>query len=111
MSLRRIFDKLLSSGSGRRPGDKQPRYDNVRVIGMADGTIITGQDAVAAHFEREQELLEAYGPNIIFQVHRIKLQAPTIDQLAGERVAEFTVDGDFVCGTDTVAAVEANEPS
>lgn len=84
MSLRRFLDKLSSPGSGRRPGDKQPRYDNVRVINMADGTRITGHDAVAAHFEREQELLEAYGPNIIFQVHRHGCEFEEVIELAAK---------------------------
>lgn len=105
MALKRLLDQL--TGSKRRSDREGQRYDNVKVISMADGTVIKGHDAVKAHFEREQEMLEAYGSNIIFQVHRINLQAHAIEELVREQLAEITVPSDFVSGTDTVAAVKA----
>jgi hypothetical protein len=105
MSLKQLLRRL--PGAQRRSDDEAQRYDNVRVVNMADGSVITGHDAVQAHFQREQEMMEAYGPNIIFQVHRINLQARAIDELLGQQLAEITVPGDFVSGTDTVATVKA----
>jgi hypothetical protein len=105
MSLKQLLRRL--PGAQRRSDDEAQRYDNVRIVSMADGSVITGHDAVQAHFQREQEMLDAYGPNIIFHVHRINLQAGAIDELLGEQLAEITVPGDFVSGTDTVAEVKA----
>jgi hypothetical protein len=105
MSLKQLLRRL--PGAKRRSDDETQRYDNVRIVSMADGSVITGHDAVQAHFQREQELLDTYGPTIIFLVHRINLQAHSIDELLGEQLAEITVAGDFVSGTDTVAAIKA----
>jgi hypothetical protein len=104
-SLKQLLRRL--PGAQRRPDDEAQRYDNVRIVSMADGSVIQGHDAVEAHFQREQELLDAYGPNIIFHVHRINLQAGAMDELVGEPLAEITVPGDFVAGDDTVAEVKA----
>lgn len=105
MTLKRFFERL--SGSKGRSGSEERRYDNVQVINMADGTVIQGHDAVKAHFERERELSAKYGPNIIFQVGRINLQADSIEELVRGPLAEITVDDGFVSGTDTVADVKA----
>jgi hypothetical protein len=105
LSLKRLLRRL--SGAQRRSDDEEQRYDNVRIVSMADGSVITGHDAVQAHFQREKEMLDAYGPNIIFHVHRINLQAGVMNELVGEQLAEITVAGDFVSGTDTVAEVKA----
>jgi hypothetical protein len=105
MSLKQLLRRL--PGAERRSDDEAQRYDNVRIVSLADGSVITGHDAVQAHFQREQELMDAYGPIIIFQVHRVNLQAGAIDELVGEQLAEITVPGDFVTGDDTVAEVKA----
>ena len=107
MSLWRFIGQLFSTGSGRRPQEEEPRYDNVEIKNIADGTIIRGHDAVKAYFEREQAMYEAYGSYIIFQVRRINLQADTIKKMQGEPLAEIKVDGAFVSGNDTVAAVKS----
>jgi len=54
---------------------------------------------------QEKELLDTYGPSIFFQVYRINMQASTMEELQGKRLAEIKVDGDFVSGDDTVSAV------
>lgn len=72
----------------------------------ADGTTIEGHDAVKAHFDKEMEMLDEHGSSIIFQVYRINLRAKTLEELQGEKLAEMKVDGEFVSGTDTVAAVK-----
>jgi hypothetical protein len=105
MSLKQLLRRL--PGAQRRSDDEAQRYDNVRIVSMADGSVITGHDAVKAHFQREQEMLDAYGSNIIFHVYRINLQAGAMDELVGEPLAEITVPGDFVSGSDTVRAVKA----
>jgi hypothetical protein len=99
------FDKLRAwlRGDSR---DAEPRYDGVRIIKVADGTAIEGHDAVKAHFDEEQKLLDEHGMSIMFQVYRIDLGAKTLADLQGPRLAEFKVPGDFVFGTDTVAVVK-----
>jgi hypothetical protein len=52
------------------------------------------------------DLLDEHGSSIIFQVYRINLQAKAITELQGEKLVEIKVDGEFVSGTDTVAAVK-----
>lgn len=85
---------------------EERRYDNVRITNIVDGTIIEGHDAVKMQFEREQKMLAEYGASIIFQVYRLNLQADTLDELQGEKLAEIKVDGNFVSVTDTVAVVK-----
>ena len=106
MSLRRFIGQLFTTGFGRRHPEEEQRYDNVEIKNVADGTIIKGHDAVKAYFEREREMSEAYGSSIFFQVYRINLQVDTIEELQGEKLAEIKVDGEFVSGNDTVAAVK-----
>lgn len=49
---------------------------------------------------------DEHGFSIIFQVYRINLQAKTLEDLQGEKLAEIKVDSGFVSGGDTVAAVK-----
>ncbi len=107
MSLRRFIGQLFSTGFGHRHQQKEQPYDNVEITNIADGTTIQGHDAVKAYFEREKKMYEAYGSSIFFQVYRINMQADTIKELQGEKLAEIKVDGDFVSGNDTVAAVKS----
>ncbi len=107
MSLSRFLSRLFSSKTGRRPREEEPRYDNVQIKNVADGTTIEGHDAVKAYFEREKALHDTYGSSIIFQVYRIDLQADSLQNLQGEKLVEIKVDGDFVSGNDTVAAVKS----
>ena len=81
------------------------RYDNVQIINVFNGSTIKGHDAVKHYFEQEKELLDTYGPSIIFQVYRINMQAGTMEELQGKRLAEIKVDGDYVSGNETVSAV------
>ena len=97
-----IFDKVCRWL--RR--ESEQRYDNVTVTNLADGTTIKGHDAVKDHFRKEMDLLEVHGSSIIFQVYRINLEAKAIEELQGENLMEIKVDGEFVSGTDTVAAVK-----
>src|SRR5512146_1316167 len=106
MSLRRFIGKLFSNGSEHRPQEDEQRYDNVRIVSAVDGTTIQGHDAVKAHFAQEKELYQAHGSSITFQVYRINLQANTLEELQGQRLAESKVNGGFVSGDDTVAAVK-----
>ena len=106
MSLRRFIDQLFTTGFGRRHQEKEQRYDNVEIRNVVDGTIIKGHDAVKAHFEQEKAMYEAYGSSIFFQVYRINLQADTIEGFQSEMLAEIKVEGEFVSGKDTVAAVK-----
>lgn len=82
------------------------RYDNVQIINAVNGSTIEGHDAVKDYFEQEKELLDTYGPSIIFQVYRINMQAGTMEELQGKRLAEIKVDGNFVSGNDTVSEVK-----
>lgn len=108
----KIFDKLRTWLSGApskglpppEQGSKR-QYDNVRIT-KPDGTTIAGHDAVKAYFDKEQQLLDEHGSPITFQVYRINLEAKTIQELQGERLAEIKVEGNFVSGTDTVAEVQ-----
>lgn len=88
------------------PQKEEGRYDDVRITNIVEGTIIEGHDAVKMHVEREQKMLAEYGASIIFQVYRLNLQADTLEELQGEKLAEIRVDGNFVSGTDSVAAVK-----
>ncbi len=88
------------------PQKDEGRYDNVRITNIVEGTTIEGHDAVKAHVEREQKMLTEYGASIIFQVYRLNLQADTLEELQGEKLAEINVDGSFVSITDTVAVVK-----
>ncbi len=106
MSIRRLIQRIFSIGSRRHPDSKEQRYDKVQIVNAVDGTVIKGHDAVKAHFEREKQMHEEHGSSIIFQVYRLNLRANTIKELQGERLAEIKVDGEFVSGNDTVAAVK-----
>lgn len=100
-----ILDKLRGWMGGAPPAPER-RFDNVRIV-QPDGTTIEGHDAVKAHFDKEQELLDEHGSIITFQMYRINLEAKTIDDLQGERLAEIKVGGDFASGTDTVAEIKS----
>lgn len=86
--------------------ESKPRYDNVQVTNLADGTTIKGHSAVKAYFEKEKELLDKHSSSIIFQAYRINLGAKTIEDLRGEKLTEIKVAGGFVSGTDTVVEVK-----
>jgi len=88
------------------PPEEQSRYDRVRIVNVVDGTTIEGHDAVKAHFEEEQQLLDEHGSTITFQVFRIDLAAATIGELQGKQLIEIKVPSDFASGGDTVAAVK-----
>ena len=49
---------------------------------------------------------EEHGSSIIFQVFRLNLQASSLEEFQSEQLAEIKVDGEFVAGSDTVAAVK-----
>jgi hypothetical protein len=83
------------------------RYDNVRVTNLADGKTIEGHDAVAAHFKREQDLVEQHGSTLTFQLYRANAAGRTRAEMQGERLAELRIAGSEVSGTDTVASVKA----
>jgi hypothetical protein len=85
---------------------KPERFDNVTITSVVDGTTIQGHEAVQAHFEKEQKLLDEHGSTITFQLYRPNLAATTAAELQGERVAEVKVDAAFVTGTDSVIAVK-----
>lgn len=85
---------------------KEPRYDNVQLTNIVEGTIIEGHDAVKMHLEHEQKILAEHGASIIFQVYRLNLQADKLEELQGEKLTEINVDGSFVSMTDTVAVVK-----
>jgi hypothetical protein len=110
-----IFDKLREWLLGAPPTDSplkgrgtEQRYDNVKITNIVDGTTIEGHDAVKAHFSKERQLVDEHGSSIIFQVYRINLGATTIKEMAGEKLEEIKVGGEFVSGTDTVADVKSN---
>ncbi len=86
--------------------EEERRYNGVQIINIVDGTIIEGHDDVKTRFEREQKLLAEYGTSIIFQVYRLDLQANTLKDLLGKKLAEIRVDGNFVSETDTVEVVK-----
>jgi hypothetical protein len=86
--------------------EEERRYDNVQIVNVVDGTIIEGHDAVKMQFEREQKMLAEHGVSIIFQVYRLDLQADTLEELLGNKLAEIRVDGNFVSEVDTVAVVK-----
>lgn len=107
MSIKRFFRRFFSARSDRHsPKKEEQRYDNVQITNAVDGTTIKGHDAVKAHFEREKKMIEEHGSSIIFQLYRINLQAETINELQGEKIAEIKVDSGFVSGDDTVAVVK-----
>jgi tetratricopeptide (TPR) repeat protein len=92
-----------------RPLERDPKavreYDKVRIVNMADGTVIEGHDAVKAHFDSEEKLFREHGASLIFQVYRLNLQAMTLADFQGPKLAEITVHSGFASGGDTAAAV------
>jgi hypothetical protein len=88
------------------PQKEEPRYDNVRITKIVEGTTIEGHDAVKKHFEREQEMRAEHGASIFFQVYRLNLQADTLEELQGKKLAELKVDGSFGSSTASVAVVK-----
>src|SRR5688572_27083924 len=82
------------------------RYDGVKVVG-ADGALIEGHEAVTAHFEREEQLLDEHGLTITFQLFRADPAATTFSALRGPKLGQLRIDGGAVWGADTVAAVKA----
>jgi hypothetical protein len=97
-----IFDRV--SRWLRR--ESEQRYENVTVTNLEDGTTIKGHDAVKEYFRKESDLFERHGSSIIFQVYRINLEAKAVEELQGEKLMEIKVDGEFVSGADTVAAIK-----
>lgn len=90
-----------------RPVERSTQpYDRVRITNLVDGTTIEGHEAVQAHFEEEQALLDEHGMSITFQVFRIHLAATSIGELQGRMLTALKVPGDFASGTDTVADVK-----
>lgn len=105
-----IFDRLRAYLRGKqreaqRPEPK-PRYDNVKVTNLGDGTTIEGHRAVESYFEKEKELLANHASSLIFHVYRINLGAKTLADLRGEKLTEIKVGGGFVSGTDTVMEIK-----
>lgn len=99
-----ILDRLREwFGRHKTPGQQ---YDNIEIVNAVDGNRIAGHGAVKAHFERERQLADEYGSSIIFQVYQINLEADSIEEFQGERLAEIKVGGRFVSGSDTVASVK-----
>lgn len=88
------------------PKNEEPRYDNVQIKKIADGTTIEGHDAVKKYVQDEQKMMAEHGASIIFQVYRLNLQASSLEELQGEKLVEIKVDSSFVSKTDTVAAVK-----
>jgi hypothetical protein len=82
--------------------NEEPRYDNVQIENVADGTVIEGHEAVKKYLENEQKLQAEHGDSIFFQVYRLNLEADTLEELQGKKLAEIKVDRDFVSGTSTV---------
>ncbi|HET6446848.1 MAG TPA: hypothetical protein VFI27_19955, partial [candidate division Zixibacteria bacterium] len=62
--------------------------------------------AVKKHFEREQKMLTEHGASVFFQVYRLNLQADTLEELQGKKLAEIKVDGSFGSSTASVAVVK-----
>src|SRR5262245_8064031 len=85
---------------------QKKRYDGVKIVNVVDGTTIEGHEAVAAYFAREQARVDAHGSTITFQLFRLDLNATTLAELQGEKLAEVRVDGSWVSGDDTVAMVK-----
>jgi hypothetical protein len=108
-----FFDKFRSkpSPAGQAEPSAAPaverRYDNVEIVNVVDGSRIKGHEAVKAYYEKEEALLREHGSTLNFVIHRVNLQASSIAELNGPQLASIKVDGDFVTGTDTVAAVKA----
>jgi hypothetical protein len=84
----------------------EPRYDNVEIRNAADGTTVKGHDAVKKHLQGELNMQAKHGASIFFQVYRLSLQADTLKELQGDKLAEIKVDGSFASESDTVAAVK-----
>jgi hypothetical protein len=100
--LRKLFSRLL----GRRASPAAAAHDaDIRIINIADGSVIKGRDAVQAHFEQERVLTRRHGNNLYFEVFRADPSADSLDGLMGERLAEIKLPGRFVNGTHSVAAV------
>lgn len=102
-----FFDKVRA-WMGLKPAEPATavRYDNVRIQSLEDGSVIEGHEAVTAYFEKERALLDEHGSNLIFQVYRVNLQAKSLDEIQGSKLAEIIRPGNFVSGNDTVAAVK-----
>lgn len=56
--------------------------------------------------DKLREWFEGADSFIIFQVYRINLEADSIEEFQGERLAEIKVGGSFVSASDTVASVK-----
>ena len=82
------------------------RYDKVKITNAVDGTVIEGHEAVAAHFEREQRLLDEHGSTVTFQLFRANLAGETRAQVQGEQIAELRVEGGEIPDSATVADVK-----
>lgn len=93
------------------PQKEEQLYDNVQIKNIIDSTIIEGHDAVKMHLEHEKKMLAEHGTSIIFQVYRLNLQADSLGELQGEKLAEIKVDSSFVSMADTVAMVKGKVQS
>jgi hypothetical protein len=85
---------------------QEKKYENVRIVKMADGTTIEGHGAVKEYIEKEEDIYREHGATINFQVYRVNLQATTIKDFQGQRLDEIKLPESFVSGDDTVAAVK-----
>jgi len=56
--------------------------------------------------EQEQNLEQNYGTGLIFQFHRINLDAKEADELEGKMLFEVKVEGDDMPGNDPVSQVK-----
>lgn len=90
----------------RRLASRELRYDNVQIVNAVTGNVIEGHDAVKSLLENEKRMLEAHGSSIIFEVFRIQAALDSTKELQSEKITEIKVNGGFVSGTDTVAAVK-----
>ncbi|MDX2285022.1 MAG: hypothetical protein NW241_12725 [Bacteroidia bacterium] len=99
-SIRRFFQR-------RQQGNQQhaKRFDHVRIMNAADGTVIEGREAVEQYLRKEAELRQAHGSSVIFQVYRVNMEANALDHVQGERLAEIKVNAAHITGDDTTAQV------
>ncbi len=75
MSFLELIRRLFSNASRQLSQRTDPRYDDVQIVNVVDGTTIKGHEAVKAHIEQEEKLHKEYGTILIFQVYRMNLQA------------------------------------
>ena len=78
----------------------------ITVTNMSTGEVLSGKQAIERWLDIEKDLEDKYGPNVIFTVFRMNMNAQNVNDFQGPKLAEIKVGQKHMSGKDTVSDVK-----